>query len=38
MWRSLVARSLGVREAGSSNLPIPINKKAFHPPVEGFLI
>ena len=26
MWRSLVARSLGVREAGSSNLPIPIHK------------
>ncbi|MDT7603671.1 MAG: hypothetical protein QOF61_1668 [Acidobacteriota bacterium] len=28
MWRSLVARTLGVGEAPSSNLGIPITKKA----------
>ena len=30
MWRSLVARTLGVGEAPSSNLGIPIRKKALN--------
>lgn len=30
MWRSLVARTLGVGEAPSSNLGIPIRKEAFN--------
>ena len=31
MWRSLVARTLGVGEAPSSNLGIPMQKKASDP-------